>query len=98
MIYCRDRVKEYGTQNLIEGKVSFSDKIIIIDDVLTTGKSIRKVLNTLNFKDLNVKDAMVLVDRSEKDPNMDCNIHSVFSSEEILKHMEENYERHTILP
>ncbi len=46
-------------------KITPSQKILIVDDVLTTGKSIREVIDAVNKLSGNVIGVGVLVDRSE---------------------------------
>ena len=64
LIYIRSEKKDYGTQKLIEGEYSKNDRCVIIDDVLTTGKSIEKDYTVL--KDLvTIVDKAVVVNRSQ---------------------------------
>ncbi len=38
-IYVRDKAKEYGKENQIEGKLSKKSNVIVIEDLISTGKS-----------------------------------------------------------
>ena len=40
LIYVRNRPKEYGTTKSIEGKTSAGMKVVMVDDVVTTGTSV----------------------------------------------------------
>ncbi len=51
------------------------ERVIVVDDVLTTGKSIKGTLNALKGK--NVLGVYVLIDRSEEDINIEYPIKSV---------------------
>ena len=42
LIFVRDKLKLYGTQKLIEGEYKFTDRCVIIDDVITSGNLITK--------------------------------------------------------
>jgi orotate phosphoribosyltransferase len=62
----RKTPKEHGRQQLIEGKeLSSEDKVMIIDDVATSGSSLIKSLEILRAEHINVVKAMVVVDREE---------------------------------
>ena len=50
MIMLRDKVKNYGTQKQIEGEYKESDYCIIIEDVITTGSSVKESLSILESK------------------------------------------------
>jgi len=39
MLYVRAKPKEHGLENLIEGKIVKGQKVIVIEDVISTGKS-----------------------------------------------------------
>ena len=36
LIYIRQKPKEYGTENIIEGKISKGTRVLLVDDVATT--------------------------------------------------------------
>lgn len=85
LIYIRSEKKAYGTQKLIEGEYSKNDRCVIIDDVLTTGRSIEKDYNIL--KDLvTIVDKAVVVNRSE---NYD--IKSLIDKKDLDKYFKEKY-------
>ncbi len=64
MIIIRDKQKQYGMQNLIEGEYKKSDRCIIIDDVLTTGGSIIETYEFLK-NIVNVIHIHVILDRQQ---------------------------------
>ncbi len=61
----RKQVKEHGTGNLIEGKVSAGDRVVVLDDVITTGGSTLKAIAACRAAGLEVVKVVVLVDRQE---------------------------------
>ena len=64
MIMVRDVVKDYGTSKQIEGKYNKKDKCVIIEDVITTGSSINKVIELLKDK-VDIVGVIVILDRQE---------------------------------
>ena len=79
MIYIRDKIKDYGTQKLIEGHYKKEDKCVIIDDVLTTGGSIEKCEELIKDK-VTIVDKAVVINRSNKN-----NITYLISMNDIIK-------------
>ncbi len=45
--YVRSSSKEHGRQNQIEGKILSDDKVVIVEDLISTGGSVIKVAKTL---------------------------------------------------
>ncbi len=45
--YVRSSSKEHGRQNQIEGKINSNDKVIVIEDLISTGGSVLKVCETI---------------------------------------------------
>lgn len=62
----RKAAKEHGTQRRIEGpKIEAGVKVLLVDDVATTGKSLVDSVQVLADSGIKVKDALVIVDRQE---------------------------------
>lgn len=64
LIYIRDKIKDYGTRKLIEGEYKKDDRCVLIDDVLTTGKSLENDYLILKDK-VNIVDKAVVVNRNK---------------------------------
>ena len=47
MAYVRDKKKGHGKTNQIEGKVTSSDKVVVVEDLISTGMSSIKVVEAL---------------------------------------------------
>jgi len=63
----RENKKKHGTKREIDGYVpQAKDRVVIIDDVFTTGSSIRMTLRTLRKTKAKVIGACVVVRRTEK--------------------------------
>ena len=65
LIYVRNKPKEYGTAKSIEGKISHGMKVVVIDDVLTTGTSVLNGIKQLRDAELSVSDLYVIINRLE---------------------------------
>lgn len=61
----RKDVKEHGTKSAIEGNVSAGEKVIIIDDVITTGASTITAIEQAQKAELIVAKVVALIDREE---------------------------------
>jgi orotate phosphoribosyltransferase len=64
-IYVRKEPKAYGTNKMIEGFLEPGSKVIIVDDVATTGTSISSAVEILRANGGIVEDVVALVDRHE---------------------------------
>ena len=65
LIYVRSRPKEHGTAKSIEGKISAGMKVVMVDDVVTTGTSVLNGINQLKEAGLLVSDLYVIINRLE---------------------------------
>ncbi|KAG2477529.1 MAG: Orotate phosphoribosyltransferase [Nitrosopumilales archaeon] len=65
LIYVRNKPKEYGTSKSIEGFIERGKKVLMIDDVATTGGSIINAIESLKEAGIIVSDAFVIINRME---------------------------------
>ena len=65
LIYVRSKPKEHGTTKSIEGKISAGMKVVMVDDVVTTGTSVLNGINQLKEAGLLVSDLHVIINRLE---------------------------------
>ena len=65
LIYVRSKPKDYGTSKSVEGKIHDGMKVVMIDDVATTGGSVVNAIKSLKEVNIPVKDAYVIVNRME---------------------------------
>lgn len=65
MIYPRKEVKAHGTRRLIEGNFQPGEKVVVVDDILITGKSARQGAEKLKSSGLMVEDIVVFIDHEE---------------------------------
>jgi orotate phosphoribosyltransferase len=61
----RKEPKDHGIIRPIEGKVQPGDRVVVLDDVITTGGSTLKAIEACRQAGLEVVKAVVLVDRQE---------------------------------
>src|SRR3989338_2769722 len=65
MILLRLQVKGHGTKKLIEGQFKKGEKILLVDDLITTGLSKFESIYSLKNSGLKVTDIVVLIDRMQ---------------------------------
>ncbi|MBI5146960.1 MAG: orotate phosphoribosyltransferase [Thaumarchaeota archaeon] len=65
LVYVRSQAKSYGTGKLVEGVVTEGMKILVVDDVATTGGSIINGIKELKKAGAIISDAYVIVNRLE---------------------------------
>ena len=65
LVYVRSQAKEYGTGKLVEGIVKSGSKILLVDDVATTGGSVINGIKELKKAGAKISDAYVIVNRLE---------------------------------
>lgn len=84
MIFIRKEAKEHGTQQLIEGKYNNGTKCLLIEDVITSGKSLNETIKILNAQNIIVIDCIVIMDRRENANNATlCRINSLMTIDQM---------------
>lgn len=88
LIYPRDKPKDHGRGMAIEGTFNKGERVVVIEDLATTGSSVIKGVEKLREAGLIVEDAVVLLDReSGADKNLEehgIKLHSAFGMAEML--------------
>jgi orotate phosphoribosyltransferase len=64
-LYIRKGVRLHGRQRRIEGILAPGDRVLLVDDLITTGLSLRKAAKAITAEGGIVSDAVVLLDRQE---------------------------------
>ena len=62
MVYVRSKPKDHGLENLIEGDIKPGQKVVLIEDQLSTGNNCMKCLNTVREAGGIVLGAVVIFD------------------------------------
>ena len=65
MLMIRKSKKRYGTTKLVEGKLQENDKVVIVEDVTTSGNSLLKAIRAVSDNGGRISRAFVVVDREE---------------------------------
>jgi orotate phosphoribosyltransferase len=65
LVYVRKETKGYGASKIIEGNLKPGAKVVLIDDVATTGKSISHAIEIIRSNGGIVEEVLAIVDRLE---------------------------------
>ncbi|MDF5736940.1 MULTISPECIES: bifunctional orotidine-5'-phosphate decarboxylase/orotate phosphoribosyltransferase [unclassified Nostoc] len=65
MIFPRKEVKAHGTRKVIEGNFHPGETVVVVDDILISGKSVMEGAEKLKSAGLNVNDIVVLIDHEQ---------------------------------
>ncbi|MBE9006894.1 bifunctional orotidine-5'-phosphate decarboxylase/orotate phosphoribosyltransferase [Fortiea sp. LEGE XX443] len=65
MVFPRKEVKAHGTRKVIEGNFSAGEIVVVVDDILISGKSVVEGAEKLKSAGLNVHDIVVLIDHEQ---------------------------------
>ncbi|QFU81416.1 orotate phosphoribosyltransferase [Natronorubrum aibiense] len=64
-VIARKQRKEYGTANLVEGRLEDGEEVVVLEDIVTTGTSLVDAIEALRDAGATVNRALVVVDREE---------------------------------
>jgi uridine monophosphate synthetase len=62
MIFPRKEVKAHGTRRAIEGNFEAGEKVLVVDDILISGKSVMEGAEKIKAAGLEVSDIVVFID------------------------------------
>ncbi|MBW4683567.1 MAG: bifunctional orotidine-5'-phosphate decarboxylase/orotate phosphoribosyltransferase [Komarekiella atlantica HA4396-MV6] len=65
MIFPRKEVKAHGTRRVIEGNFQPGETVVVVDDILISGKSVMEGAEKLKSAGLNVNDIVVFIDHEQ---------------------------------
>ncbi len=65
MIFPRKEVKAHGTRRVIEGNFHPGETVVVVDDILISGKSVMEGAGKLKSAGLNVNDIVVFIDHEQ---------------------------------
>ncbi len=88
-LYMRKDVRFSGRERRVEGILASGDKVLLIDDLLTTGSTLKKAADAVRAEGGVVTDAMVFLDREEGGMKLleesGVKLHSLLRISEIAK-------------
>ena len=64
-VIARKQRKDYGTANLVEGRLEEGEEVVVLEDIVTTGTSLVDAIEALRDAGATVERALVVVDRQE---------------------------------
>jgi orotate phosphoribosyltransferase len=92
-LYIRKGVRLHGRQRRVEGILTPGDRVLLIDDLITTGLSLRRAAKAVEAEGGVTTDAVVLLDREEGGKeNLDKNgikLHTLLKISEIANSLYE---------
>ncbi len=85
----RKKAKKHGMRREIEGPIAPGEKVVIVDDVVTTGGSVKKAIESALEAELKILKVVPLVDRQEGGREaveaLGLEYDPVFTKEELLR-------------
>lgn len=86
--FIRKKAKEYGTQRFAEGPELAGRKIVLVEDVVTSGSAILDATNALRHQGIDVSLAVCVIDREsggkENLAAIDVELKALFSATQIM--------------
>jgi orotate phosphoribosyltransferase len=95
--YVRSEKKSHGLTNLIEGVVESGQSVVVVEDLISTGKSSLNAVQALRDAGCNVKGMVAiftygLTDAEESFKEATCTLHTLTSYDFLVKKaLEQNY-------
>ncbi len=101
MILKRKEAKEYGTKKLIEGEYREGQKCLLIDDLITSGLSLKETIEPLILQGLQVNDIVLFLDRQQGGKELlegkGYHLHSLFTLDTLLLHLEQTHKIDSVM-
>ncbi|PWN70138.1 orotate phosphoribosyltransferase [Chryseobacterium phosphatilyticum] len=96
LIIKRKEAKSYGTKKMIEGIYQKDQNCLLVEDVITSGKSLVETIAEVEQEDLKVSDIVVVLDREQGGKqlleNKGYRVHTLFNISEVCEILQENGE------
>ncbi|NOZ71355.1 MAG: orotidine-5'-phosphate decarboxylase [Chloroflexi bacterium] len=94
LIYPRKEAKHHGRGQMIEGGYTAGDRVIVIEDLVTTAGSLIRSIETLRAAGLQIQHAAVLIDREQGGPEnlaqAGVQLHAALTFSQILDILHQN--------
>ncbi|MBV8327915.1 orotidine-5'-phosphate decarboxylase [Chryseobacterium sp.] len=96
LIIKRKEAKSYGTKKLIEGIYQKGQNCLLVEDVITSGKSLVETIAEVEQEDLKVSDIVVVLDREQGGKQLleskGYRVHTLFNISEVCGILQETGE------
>jgi uridine monophosphate synthetase len=96
LIIKRKEAKNYGTKKLIEGIYQKGQNCLLVEDVITSGKSLIETIAEVEQEDIKVADIVVVLDREQGGKELlesrGYRVHTLFNISEVCTILRENGE------
>lgn len=93
LIIKRKEAKEYGTKKMIEGIFQKGQNCLLVEDVITSGKSLLETIPEIENEGISVSDIVVVLDRQqggiEMLENKGYRVHTLFTISEVCSILKE---------
>ncbi len=93
LIIKRKEAKSYGTKKLIEGIFSKGQNCLLVEDVITSGKSLLETIPEIEDEGISVSDIVVVLDREQGGKELleskGYRVHTLFTISEVCKLLKE---------
>ncbi|MFC7081827.1 orotate phosphoribosyltransferase [Halorussus caseinilyticus] len=87
-VIARKQKKDYGTANLVEGRLDDGEEVVVLEDIATTGQSAADAVEALRDAGATVNRVLVVVDReegaAENLAEYDVELESLLTATELL--------------
>ncbi|WP_336965432.1 orotidine-5'-phosphate decarboxylase [Chryseobacterium contaminans] len=96
LIIKRKEAKSYGTKKLIEGIYQKGQNCLLVEDVITSGKSLLETIPEIEQEDLKVSDIVVVLDREQGGKQLleskGYRVHTLFNISQVCGVLQETGE------
>ena len=93
LIIKRKEAKVYGTKKMIEGIYTKGQNCLLVEDVITSGKSLLETIPEIEDEGITVSDIVVVLDREQGGKEMlegkGYRVHTLFTISEVCKMLKE---------
>jgi orotate phosphoribosyltransferase len=93
LIMKRKEAKQHGTKKLIEGIFTKGQNCLLVEDVITSGKSLLETIPEIENEGITVSDIVVVLDRQQGGKELleskGYHVHTLFTISEVCKMLKE---------
>lgn len=94
LIIKRKEAKQHGTKKMIEGIFTKGQNCLLVEDVITSGKSLLETIPEIENEGINVSDIVVVLDRQQGGKELlekqGYKVHTLFTISEVCKILQDD--------